>query len=230
MNAYNVPLKAEELPPPTKECESIVGLIGAVSALSLIEAKAGQRLYIPKAYGEDNILSEILDAEACKRIIEEYPGLYLKVPVARQWLILCYRARGLSYGEIAAKTGRSQSAIWRVINKNGVTFPAKKRTRRADISEKVAEQILTHRSNGMTIKEISVSVKCPLGSVASFLKDKGLTKRHAGRRSLEAAIIECRQRGLTYEQIAKVVGCGSSGSISKVLGRQGLLRSRKHAG
>lgn len=90
--------------------------MGAEGALALIEWRGGDRLYVPKEFDDESALALTVGMVAAKALIEAYGGEYAKVPQAREWRILVYRRRGLSYAEIARKLTCSQSMIWRVLN------------------------------------------------------------------------------------------------------------------
>jgi len=104
------------LPPPTAECARLVQLLGAEAALALIECEGGTRFYVPKTVSPDDPMATMLGLPAARALAEAYGGSAYKVPQAREWRILIYRQRGLSYSEIARKLVCSQSMIWRVLN------------------------------------------------------------------------------------------------------------------
>jgi hypothetical protein len=104
------------LPPPTAECARLVQIMGAEGALALIEWRGGDRMYVPKSFDPASELVLTVGAEATRALVEKLGGEYAKVPQAREWRILIYRQRGLSYAEIARKLTCSQSMIWRVLS------------------------------------------------------------------------------------------------------------------
>ncbi|MCX5497306.1 helix-turn-helix domain-containing protein [Kaistia dalseonensis] len=109
------------LPPPTLECRRLVQIMGAEAALALIEWQGGTRYYVPKVISADHKLAQTVGLGPATALVEAYGSSAYKVPVAREWRILVYRQRGLSYSEIARRLVCSQSTIWRVLNANEKT-------------------------------------------------------------------------------------------------------------
>lgn len=109
------------LPPPTAECARLVQIMGAEGALALIEWQGGARYYVPKRFLPEGDLTARLGEAAAKALIEARAGEYLKVPQAREWRVLIYRERGLSYSDIARKLVCSQDMVWRVLSRHQQT-------------------------------------------------------------------------------------------------------------
>ncbi|MDC7787988.1 winged helix-turn-helix transcriptional regulator [Rhodoplanes sp. TEM] len=109
------------LPDPPPEVMRLAEVIGVPAALALIEAFPGLRVYVPKAPTE-RIVSAIGTAAAAQ-LARAYGGEYLKVPSAKPWRVAIYRGRGLSYAEIARRTGLSEDGVWRILSRAEMTSP-----------------------------------------------------------------------------------------------------------
>ncbi|HWJ72390.1 MAG TPA: helix-turn-helix domain-containing protein [Kaistia sp.] len=109
------------LPPPTKEVIRLVQMMGAEGALALIEWQAPARYYVPKSVGPDDPLAKAVGLDAARALVEARGGEAIMVPVAREWRILIYRSRGMSYAEIGRRLQCSQTTIWRRLSQHELT-------------------------------------------------------------------------------------------------------------
>lgn len=107
-------------PPPTDDVARIHDLIGPEAALALIEARGGTRLYIGEAV-EGRTVADIIGQEQAARLAEAYGRETIKVPLGREWRILVYRSRGLSYRAIALKAGCSENTVWETLARHRQT-------------------------------------------------------------------------------------------------------------
>lgn len=110
-----------ELPPPTPEVTRLVSIIGPEATFALIEARSPARIYVPHTPDPDGELVGIIGLDAALALCKAAAGEYLKVPVAREWRILAYRAQGRSYLNIARALGCSLNTVWRVLNDHYMT-------------------------------------------------------------------------------------------------------------
>ena len=110
-----------EWPHPSPEIRRFADLIGPERTLDLLENFAGQRIYVPRQVVGDTTLATALGVEAARIISAEYGGDYLKVPIAREWRVLVYKSRRMSYRDIAKKVGCGEDNVWRILNKNEAT-------------------------------------------------------------------------------------------------------------
>jgi DNA-binding NarL/FixJ family response regulator len=106
------------LPPPTEDVARLVELIGDAATLRLLEARGGVRIYIADP-AEGRALVEIVGLDAAAALQGKYGNTRIKVPVGRQWRVLCYKARGLSRPQIALKVGCSETTVDDIIKRYG---------------------------------------------------------------------------------------------------------------
>ncbi len=107
------------LPPPTPDLQPLVDAIGIDAAFALIEARGGNRVYVPMT-----ALPWLIDTvgeAAARRLVEIYGRGYLKVPLGRTWRALAYQARGMSYAQIARRCGCTEDAVWRILDRRQAT-------------------------------------------------------------------------------------------------------------
>ena len=107
------------LPDPPPEVMRLAEVIGAPAALALIESFPGLRTYIPK--GPTERIIAVIGADAAAQLARAYGGEYLDVPSAKRWRVLIYRGRGLSYADIARRTGLSEDGVWRILSRAAMT-------------------------------------------------------------------------------------------------------------
>ncbi|WP_029004801.1 helix-turn-helix domain-containing protein [Azorhizobium doebereinerae] len=110
-----------KLPPPTDEVARLVAIVGPEAALELIEQRGGTRLFVSSTDVGLGGLKAIMGLEGAAKLVEACGREYFKVPVAREWRVLVYRSRGLSYAEIARKVGCSENTVWRILNAHAMT-------------------------------------------------------------------------------------------------------------
>jgi len=106
--------------PPTQDVAGLVELIGPEAALALMEARGGTRLYVSEAVAGRTI-TDIIGIDAAGKLASEYGRDRIKVPLGRVWRILCYRAQGQSYREIALRVGCGEGMVWSVLSRHGGT-------------------------------------------------------------------------------------------------------------
>jgi hypothetical protein len=108
------------LPPPTDDVSRLVELVGPDAALALVEARGGTRIYVGEAI-EGRTVTDIIGVAAAARLAEAFGRETIKVPLAREWRILIYKARGLSYRAIALKAGCSENTVWETLSRHRQT-------------------------------------------------------------------------------------------------------------
>lgn len=102
----------------------LIELIGREETVRLIEAYGGGRLYVPRARHPD--LDPLLGSSAHARLVSRYGGERLEIPPRRaiermderERRAACVRdlhAAGLSYHEIARRTGVSRRQVARLL-------------------------------------------------------------------------------------------------------------------
>ncbi|MDP3408209.1 hypothetical protein [Bosea sp. (in: a-proteobacteria)] len=106
------------LPPATEDVAALVDLIGEEAALRLLEAKGGTRVYCSEA-DEGRVLAEIVGLDAAAAMRRKYGGTRIKLPVGRQWRVLCYKAMGLSRPKIALRAGCSETTVDDIVKRHG---------------------------------------------------------------------------------------------------------------
>jgi DNA-binding NarL/FixJ family response regulator len=108
------------LPPATDDVARLVAIVGPEAALALVEARGGTRIYVGEAI-EGRTVADIIGVEPAARLAEAYGRETVKVPLAREWRVLVYKARGLSYREIALKAGCSENTVWETLSRHRQT-------------------------------------------------------------------------------------------------------------
>lgn len=95
--------------------ENLRSMLGDEQFLSLLENYAGTRLFIPAYQGDRTHVIDGLTAEASQELADVYGGLYLRVPLARDFRAETYRARGLTVTQIAMKLGITERGAERLL-------------------------------------------------------------------------------------------------------------------
>ena len=117
-------------PPPTEDVAALVAAIGPEATLALVEAMGGTRVYVGRRdRGPSEALAAVI-GEAAALKLADVQSHDLRVPLARTWRILVYRAQGSSYREIARRAGCTDSGVWRVLAREGAGIPRRHRGRR----------------------------------------------------------------------------------------------------
>jgi len=106
-----------EMPTPPPAVERISAVIGLDATLALIEEYGGNPIYIPTQPIPDSPLVATIGWEAAEKLCAMWGRDYLKVPVARQWRILVYHSRKMSYAEIVRTVRCSQAQVWWTLSK-----------------------------------------------------------------------------------------------------------------
>jgi hypothetical protein len=106
------------LPPPTEDVAPLVELIGEKAALRLLEQRGGTRVYISDPE-EGRALADIVGLDAAAAMRRKYGATRVKLPVGRQWRVLCYKAMGLSRPKIALRAGCSETTVDDIVKRHG---------------------------------------------------------------------------------------------------------------
>jgi len=110
--------------PTTPEVARLVRLIGAEAAFRLLEARGGVALFIPRDAARSQLV-DIVGEDAVRKLASTMGGLEYRVPLAREWRIIVHRVlHKRSYREIALTVGCTESAVWRTLNRAGMTNSA----------------------------------------------------------------------------------------------------------
>lgn len=109
------------LPPPIGSIASIARIIGPEAAFRLAETRGGGRIFVPKFPRPETDLARVIGPEAAEAMSREWPGLQIKVPVARAWRVIAYRDNGDSYDVIATRVGIDRTAVERIVKGKGRT-------------------------------------------------------------------------------------------------------------
>lgn len=112
----------ERLPNPTPEVKKLSKHIGREAALALIEARGGNRVYIPApARIGQSELPDIIGLDEARSLAVAYGPQWYFIPIAREWRVLLYRHRGMTYAEIARKTGTTETNVGRILRLQEMT-------------------------------------------------------------------------------------------------------------
>ena len=107
-----------QLPPPTDDVAVLVDLLGPETALRLIEARGGARVYVG-GLTEGAVLAEIVGLDGAAALRSRYGATQIKIPIARPWRVLCYLAQGLSRDKAALRAGCSLNTVDRTVKNFG---------------------------------------------------------------------------------------------------------------
>lgn len=107
-----------QLPPATDDVAVLVELLGPETALRLLEAAGGTRVYVARP-GAGNALAEIIGLDGASAIHTRYGHGWFKVPMGRAWRVLCYIAMGLSRPKAALRAGCSENMVHDVLTRYG---------------------------------------------------------------------------------------------------------------
>jgi hypothetical protein len=111
-------MTAPPLPAAPEAPWTLLRVLGEADAVRLIELHGGTRIYVPHGGGH---LALHFAQPAIGAIVAAWGGEYLKVPLARYWRARIYRARGMSYAQIARGVGATETSVWRWLNAAGDT-------------------------------------------------------------------------------------------------------------
>nr|WP_294547635.1 helix-turn-helix domain-containing protein [uncultured Rhodopila sp.] len=98
--------------------QHLIRLIGEEETLALVEKFGGTRFYVARQGGD---MANMFCEATAAALADAFGGEYLKVPTARRWRCGLYKARGLSYAQIARKLGATESSVWRWLHAAGET-------------------------------------------------------------------------------------------------------------
>jgi hypothetical protein len=101
------------------ELSELVSLLGQEAAFILMDMHAGTRISIPKVIPADHPLRAALGDEATALLTTYYAGSMLLVPMARSWRAPIYRAKGLTFREMAKRLGCSEKAAYQYMAAKG---------------------------------------------------------------------------------------------------------------
>lgn len=107
--------------PPPPAVAGLVEAMGIEATLKLLEAFAGERIYVPQTAAAGQVIAEAIGLEAATGLSKAYGRGYLKVPMAREWRVLIYQSRGLSYRAIARRTKCTEGNVSRILTDQGAT-------------------------------------------------------------------------------------------------------------
>lgn len=86
-------------------------IVGEDAALSILSIRGGVRVYVPKTV-TDRIIDELGgNADAAQRLCHEMGGLFITLPVARNWRAQRLVARGLSVRDAALSVGLTRRSV-----------------------------------------------------------------------------------------------------------------------
>lgn len=94
----------------------LLAMLGAKAFLALVEAYAGQRIFIP-ATGESDWLVEAVGMDAARKLVRLHGGNKLNVPLARELRARQYRGDGDSDIVIAKRLGMTVSGVERLFQR-----------------------------------------------------------------------------------------------------------------
>lgn len=83
---------------------------------ALVEAYAGVRLYVP-ADPTRSDLPEAIGMKAALHLAREWPGGYIKVPLAREFRARRYVENGMTNRAVAQRLGLTESAVERLLKR-----------------------------------------------------------------------------------------------------------------
>ncbi|MBB4955578.1 DNA-binding NarL/FixJ family response regulator [Agrobacterium vitis] len=83
---------------------------------ALVEAYAGVRLYVP-ADPTRSELPETIGMNAALRLAKEWPGGYIRVPLARAFRVRRYVESGMTNRAVAKRLGLTESAVERLLKR-----------------------------------------------------------------------------------------------------------------
>lgn len=106
------------LPPATDDVAPLVSLIGHEATLRLLEEKGGTRVYVSDP-AEGRVLAQIVGLDAAAAMRSKYGSTRIKLPLGRQWRVLCYKAMGLSRPKIALRAGCSETTVDQIVQRHG---------------------------------------------------------------------------------------------------------------
>jgi len=109
-----------KLPPPPASVSDLVEWIGLDAALLLIEEYGGTRFWVPNGLaGNHRTVHERLEAligkDATATLIRYYGGDKVALPLAKQWRMQVYAARGMSNVEIARRVKLAEYSVRRFL-------------------------------------------------------------------------------------------------------------------
>lgn len=105
----------------------LIELLGEEAAFRLVERRGGTRIFVPKELNLGHPLAREIGLGAALKLCGEFPSMWVKIPLCRDWRVQVYRARGMTYREIALRLVMTESGVSRVLTMTGATDPTKAR-------------------------------------------------------------------------------------------------------
>lgn len=96
--------------------DTLLHTLGPDGFLLLVENYGGFRLYVPRDPHRSELPDNITIQHATT-LSEHFGGLYLKIPMAREFRTFRYLKEGLSYRRIALRIGHTEQAVQRTVKK-----------------------------------------------------------------------------------------------------------------
>jgi Sigma-70, region 4 len=115
---------------PPVEIAWLVDAVGEDAALHAIEQAGGTAVYCARTPNQGSELARLVGLPGARALAEIRGGEEIRIPLARDWRMRLYRARGLSYREIARRLGCWESTVHRhlqaalMTEAQGSLFPA----------------------------------------------------------------------------------------------------------
>lgn len=106
------------LPPATEDVARLVGLIGAEATLKLLEARGGTRIYIPES-AAGGVLAGIIGLDAAEAMHRHYGKGEIRLPLGRNWRVLCYIALGHNRRQAALKAVCTENTVDDILSRYG---------------------------------------------------------------------------------------------------------------
>lgn len=94
--------------------ESLCSIIGEPATLALLSLRPGVRLYVPRSATERFIGELGGDKEAAEALARECGGMFIALPVAREWRAAILRKRGMSARDVALALGITERTAHRL--------------------------------------------------------------------------------------------------------------------
>lgn len=85
--------------------------IGDAATLALVEARGGTTVSVPETAREGQVLVEIVGLAAAEKLSQHYAREIITIPLAKDWRIDLYAARGMQNPEIAKKLGMTTRRV-----------------------------------------------------------------------------------------------------------------------
>lgn len=121
---------------------TLLAELGAEPMFQLIEKFGGTRLFVAKVPRKESPVVSAIGMLAACQLSAKFGSDTIALPLARNWRIQVYRARGWSYPKIAIAVGVSEATVARCLKNMGLTHSPAERTAPAGASEGVIPEPL----------------------------------------------------------------------------------------